>query len=201
MCEIQGQPAMYGLGIRIAFYTQWLGAAIMSHIDEAYLPSIRLHGLLMSWATTLVLIIQAARKRIAGVEIHIVLLLSGGIYMQQVPIYAIRGLTFCHPRCQPLCWSVERASDAMNIVNFILALIIASFGVWFYTTFLPGTGVECHQFGFFFSKVSLSNRLFIAFSVFLYVSMIIVCAGILMNMLGCTVENWKRARRNARRSR
>ena len=192
---------MYGLGIRIAFYTQWFGAIFMSHIDEVYLPPVRLLGLLLSSAAVLSLILQAIRQNLHAVEIYILLLLVTGLYMPLVPVYTVRGLTLCHPACKPLCWSEERQSYAMRNFYFVIALVVPSVGVWLFTTFLPRLEDKCLHFGFFFAKVPLENAAFIAFNAIVYISMLLICAGILLENLGFKVANWRRAKHKVRHAR
>lgn len=201
LCQLRGRPDMYGLGIRIAVYTQWFGAVIMSHVDESYLPNIRILGILLSAAIVISLIIQAIGKTLQAADVYITLLLATGLYIPLVPVYFLRGLTLCHPRWDPLRWSAEQPAPAVAICNFVLLLVVASVGVWYYTTFLPGARRGCMQYGFFFSRVSLGNNAFIAFGAILYISMVIICTGAILRITGFKVRNWRRARRRARRAR
>ncbi|KAL6854902.1 hypothetical protein ACO1O0_006037 [Amphichorda felina] len=74
---------MYGLGIRIAVYTQRFGAVPighMNHVNETSIPSIRILGILLTVAITLPLIIQIVRQALQAADIYVTLLLATGIY-------------------------------------------------------------------------------------------------------------------------
>ena len=202
-CQLPGLPGMYGLGIRIAVYTQWLGAVLMSHIDESSLPNVRILGLLLSASIALSLVLHIADRALQAADIYITLLLGTGIYLPLVPVYLVRGLTLWHPRWDPLCWSTEKSAPAVAIGNFSLLLSMASVGLWFHATFLPAASRgDCVQYAFFlFFKLSLYHEASVAFHVILYLCMILVCAEIIMRKAGFRVKNWRQARRRFRRAR
>lgn len=204
LCQLQGRPDMYGLGIRMAVYTQWFGAVLIghiSHINESAIPSIRILGLLLSAALALSLVIQVVQKTLQAVDIYITLLLATGIYIPLVPVYLLRVLTLCHPSFDPLCWAAEPRAPVAAIGNVGLAAMVASLGVWCYTTFLPAVQGGCMQYAFFFARVPLLSNTFAAFNAILYICMIIACACTGLRAMGFKLRTWRRARRRARRSR
>ena len=204
VCQFQGRLDMYGLGIRIAVYTQWFGAVFighMNHINETSIPSIRILGILLTAAIALPLIIQVVQQTLQAADIYITLLLATGIYMPLVPVYLLRTLTLYHPRFDPLCWASETQAMAVAILKFGLAVMAASVGVWCYTAVLPRVPRACTQYGFFFSQVRLLSDAFIAFNAALYICMIVACTGTGLRAIGFKVRIWRRAKRRARRSR
>jgi hypothetical protein len=198
LCYIEGRPEMYGLGIRIAFYLQWAGVTLLTYFDERSLPDIRLLGLLLSGAMSLSLVIQVANDRLQPADIYISLLLAAGIFIFLVPIYVWRALTLCNPYWNPLRWIRENQIPAVRFAHFGLVVAVASLATWYYTTFLPSWDNDCEQYGFFFTKVSLHNTPYIAFNAILYILMIVVCAGILLQKVGFEVYIWTKEKRRKR---
>lgn len=198
LCQLQSRPDMYGLGIRVAFYIQWFGAALMTCIDEADLSDIRLFGIILSAAITLAMIVQAANNSLRSADIYITLLLAAGIYLPLVPIYIWKGFTLCHPYWNPLRYSREQPPIVFLYFNFVLLASIASIGIWFYTSFIPSDMPDCDQYGFFFGKVSFDNQAYVAFNAILYIVIILVCVGILIGGMGCKVSMWEREKHRRR---
>ncbi|KFA56311.1 hypothetical protein S40293_08286 [Stachybotrys chartarum IBT 40293] len=198
-CRIQAQPDMYGLGIRTAFYIQWFGAVLIEWLDETDLDDMRLLGLLLSGALIIGLIVQVAEEALQAAEIYIVLLLASGIYIFLVPLYIWRALTLFSPYWNPFRWSKEKHSPIFRFSNFVVLVLVASMGTWFYVTYLPGLDAGCSQYGFFFGSVSLGSDVYIAFNAILYIVILVVCAFLLLTAIGCEINVWPRRRRKAHR--
>ncbi|KAF7563217.1 hypothetical protein G7046_g912 [Stylonectria norvegica] len=185
LCQGEGRPDMYGLGIRIAFYIQWIGAIIVEGLDEQDLPDIQLVGFLQSTAVTIALFAQVAgNHRVQPIDIYLALVLSMGIFIFMVPIYVWRMLTCFNKHLDPLRGSKETQSSFFKLCNFVLLLSNAGIGVWYYTTYLPDPARDCEQYGFFFNKVELGDKGYIAFSSIFYLCIIIVCIGVVLVMAG-----------------
>jgi hypothetical protein len=196
LCQYPARPEMYGLGIRISFYIQWAGLALLDYFSTEDLQPIRLLAILLSAAATLGLVIQLAQDALRPAEIYIVHLLAIGTYLFLVPIYIWRTLTFCNPYWNPRRWSRERPAPIYKLSNFLLVAALAGIGIWFYTSYLPGLpDGSCSQYGFFFGRVSLRNTIYIAFNAILYIMIAIVCIGILLKNVGWNIPIWAKTRR------
>ncbi|KAM0333971.1 hypothetical protein ACHAQA_000989 [Verticillium albo-atrum] len=201
-CQVRGRPDLYGIGIRVAFYIQWFGALIAEYIEIADIGDIRLLGLLLSAATLVgVVVAQLTAASLAPVDVYIVLLLVTGLYLPLVPLYLCKALTCCHARWDPLRWSRETPSPAFRALNFLLLLALASFGTWFWTSYVPAEACALRQVGFFFAPVPLGNSPYGAFHAILYIFIILVCTVILLVKVGWTIPLWeeRRRRRKTRR--
>ena len=184
VCVIKPKPDLYGLGIRLAFYIQWLGAVLIEFLDATELGDVRLLGLLLSAAATLALVVQVAGNNLEAADIYVALLLAAGAWLFLVPVYIWRALSLCSPYWNPLRWSKERRSPFFQICSFAVLCAAASVGVWFYVTFLPARDEGCSEYGFFFGKVDLENKAYIAFNAILYLVILIVCGAILISSIG-----------------
>jgi hypothetical protein len=200
ICPVPGQPAMYGLGIRVAFYVQWFGVAFVEYLDETELGDIRFVSLLISSAMALAVVIQLAMNQLQPADIYISLLLASGMYLLVVPLWLWRVLTCFNPVWNPLKWTKETPSPMFKGANFVLLLALACLQVWYWTGYLPNVNWgQCQQWGFFFSQVALANKGFIAFNAIFWILVIIVCVGILLVKAGWEVRIW-RSRKRRRRS-
>lgn len=196
LCQYPARPEMYGLGIRIAFYVQWAGLALLDYLSTEDLQPIRLLAILLSSAATLGLVIQLAKEDLEPAEIYIVHLLAVGTYLFLVPIYIWRALTLCNSYWNPRRWSRERPAPVYKLLNFLLVAALAGIGIWFYTSYLPGLpDGSCSQYGFFFGRVSLRNTVYVAFNSILYILIAIVCVGILLMSAGWDIQVWAKVRR------
>ncbi|POR34817.1 Uncharacterized protein TPAR_05018 [Tolypocladium paradoxum] len=177
LCFPLSRPDMYGLGIRLSFYTQWFAALAFEHIGPESLPEIRLVGLLLSAGVTIGLVAQLVGGALDAAGVYVLLLLGTGSHLFLVPVYAWRALSCCSPYWNPLAWSREEQLRVFRVLNLVLVLTAASVGVWFFAAYLPGLDRGCRQFGFFFSQASLDhNEPFVAFNAALYVLVIVGCA-------------------------
>lgn len=196
LCQSEGRPDMYGLGIRLSFYVQWFGAALIQYMDETYLSDVRLLGLLLSAAAAVALVVQlTSDDHLGPVDIYLTLLLSLGVYLFLVPVYLWRALTCCNPYWNPARYARDEPSPAIKLSNFIIVVTLAAIGVWFTANYLPGLDSRCHYYGFFFSKVDVEKTAFIAFSAMFYLIIILVCAGIILVKSGCEMNIWAKERR------
>ncbi|OLN86307.1 hypothetical protein CCHL11_09365 [Colletotrichum chlorophyti] len=197
-CQVEGKPELYGLGIRVTFYIQWFGAIAVEYLEVADLPDIRLIGLLFSAAAFLGLIIQSSMTTLQPVDTYIVLLLAMGIYIFLVPLYVWKALTCFNPHWNPFRWSKETPTPAFKVLNFTLLLAITSFAVWYWCAYVPENACSTDQYGFFFSRVSLANKPFIAFNAIMYLVILLVCFVILLLKVGWEVPFWRGKKKKRR---
>ncbi|KAL0930200.1 uncharacterized protein CTRU02_215020 [Colletotrichum truncatum] len=197
-CEVLGRPELYGLGLRVAFYVQWFGAIVVEYLEIADLPDIRLIGLLFSAAAFLGLVIKISLATLQPADVYIVFLLAMGSYLFLVPLYLWKALTCFNPYWNPFRWSKEEPSPAFKGLNFALLMGLATFGVYVWCSFMPENDCSSSQYGFFFSRVSLGNKGFIAFNAALCLIILLVCLVILLLMTGWKVPFWREKRKKRR---
>lgn len=195
VCQPEAHAELYGLGLRAAFYIQWFGALALQYLDERQLADVRLLGLCLSGGMAISLVIQVANSRLEASEIYVMLLLAVGSWLFLVPLYLWRAFSLCSPYWNPFRVSKEKQSPVYKFANWAVLVALASVAAWYYATFLPNLDKDCRQYGFFFSKVSLENKAYIAFNAILYFLILAVCAVLFLMNLGCTVHMWSKEQR------
>ena len=78
ICELSGNSDMYGLGIRIGSYLQWLSLLIAAHYVPSELPGLRTSNAFFTSATFIGLVVETALQDIEITEIYITMLLVFG---------------------------------------------------------------------------------------------------------------------------
>ncbi|KAH8629343.1 hypothetical protein IG631_16600 [Alternaria alternata] len=78
ICELSGNSDMYGLGIRIGSYLQWLSLLIAARYVPSELPGLRTSNAFFTSATFIGLVVETALKDIEITEIYITMLLVFG---------------------------------------------------------------------------------------------------------------------------
>lgn len=179
---------MYGLGIRISFYLQWLGTIFAAYLAPSEVPGLRLSLAFFISATFLALIIQASWETITPLDIYVTLLLTYGSYYAYIPIYFWRIITFCNPFWDPTRWPKVPVTGFYRRANLTLLMAVSGFQIWFWGVGIneldggfvvddgDGDGIQggaCQEWGFFFTKVPLHAGLFIAVNIFFAVALLI----------------------------
>ncbi|KAL6820179.1 hypothetical protein J3E69DRAFT_52650 [Trichoderma sp. SZMC 28015] len=197
-CGREGRPDMYGLGIRLGIYFQWFGEILVEFFDDTDVSDIRLLGLLLSGAIVLALLVEIVNHNVQAADIYIMLQLAGGSYIFLIPIYIWKTLTCCDRKWDPLKWTREPHVPVYGVSTMMVMVIISSLQLWLFSTYIPSRGHQCEYYGFFFTKVKLSNVGFIVVNIILHIIVILVCVGIVLSYTGF----WKtqfRIRRHRRR--
>ncbi|KAK7430689.1 hypothetical protein QQZ08_002733 [Neonectria magnoliae] len=171
---------MYGLGIRTAFYIQWLGAVIVEYIEEDDLPDLRFLGAFLSAAATTSLLVRVFREQLQPMDIYITLLLAIGFFFFQMPLHVWRVLTRCNPNLDPFRLSKEQHGLVYQASTFALLVTNASVGTWYYTSYLPALDRDCRQYAFVFGKTNLEDKRYIAFTAMFYISVLVACVAVLL---------------------
>jgi hypothetical protein len=70
-CEVQGNGDLYGLGIRVGFYAQWLSTLIVKLFIHQEIPTYRTVNLLLQLAVIVCLVFMTARRTIHSPEVMI----------------------------------------------------------------------------------------------------------------------------------
>ncbi|KAK1998406.1 hypothetical protein LX36DRAFT_33981 [Colletotrichum falcatum] len=198
-CQVQGEPGLYGLGIRVAFYIQWFGAIVVEYLEVADLPDMRLLGLLFSAAAAIGLVVRLSVAVLQPADVYIVLLLATGIYVFLVPLYVWKAVTCFRPYWDPFRWSEETPSPAFKGLNFTLLLAVTSLAIWYWCAFVPGNPCSSEQYGFLFSRVSLGNKGFVASNAIMHLVILLACVLILLLKIGWKVPYWRERRKKKRR--
>ncbi|UKZ67919.1 uncharacterized protein TrAtP1_009079 [Trichoderma atroviride] len=198
-CGHQGRPDMYGLGIRLGIYIQWLGEILVEFFDDADVSDIRLLGLLLSGGIILGLLVAIASQDVQPADVYIVLQLAAGCYIFLIPIYIWNTLSCCDPKWDPLKWTGEIKMPVYGISNVILLTVISAIGIWFFVTDIPTQGRQCEQFGFFFAKIKLDNAAFVVVNIVIYVAIILICVAIALSWTGFWDGQFLVHRRHRRR--
>jgi hypothetical protein len=189
----------YGLGIRLGFYLQWLGAIIAGflvprgHRDHRVEDPIKdeIIGLAFSnnvfaAATFLALIILLANNQysLQPVEIYIILLLTFGYTLVLLPIYIWRVIIRCDSYWDPTRWPLITPSPVASVLRFLLVAAVASFQLWFWFVKAPQLhSFPCQQYGFFLTKLRLDSTAMQVLNIVLYFGVLLVCVALLLMWL------------------
>jgi hypothetical protein len=179
-CSFSGNADMYGVGIRIGFYLQWIGTILAGWLASDEVPSMRMSNALFVSATFFALILEAAQDTLQPVEIYIILLLSFGGYLYFVPLYIWRVLTCFNARCDPSRYPKVGNGPVYSVLNFGLLVAVCIFQVWFWLGKVRSTDFgACMEYGFSFSKIRMNTVWFLTLNVSLYLFVLLICLGVL----------------------
>jgi hypothetical protein len=165
-CSSPGNSDMYGFGIRLGFYTQWLSGALAAvicgirafderafrdaeprPIDSFDVISARSALFGFTVAVFIAILAQTATRTNTTLDLYISLLLCFG-YFYSYPIKFFIGQT------------AVRASPEFDILQHSLLLAVHGFKLWFWAakvltpTSRPG---ECQSYGFLFYRLQLKS--------------------------------------------
>lgn len=192
---------MYGLGIGLAFYIQWIGVTAVEYIDESQLAPVRLLGLALSASTFIGLLCQGPAGHLSLAEVYLVLLLAMGIYLFTVPVYLWKAVTRFNPYWDPFRCTDEEQSPIYRIMDFSLMLALSCVGVWFWCAFVTDREADCDTYGFFFSRVAIENKVFKAFNALVYLVILLASIGVLLLRAGRELDIFKKKKKKPRRIR
>ncbi|KAH6880658.1 hypothetical protein B0T10DRAFT_551461 [Thelonectria olida] len=177
-CDYGGNSDMYGLGIRVGFYTQWLGTIIANWLAKKEVPGLRLANSLFIGATFIALIIQTLMKTVRPLDIYIILLLTYGSYYAYVPTYLWRLFTGCSPLWDPTRWTRVRPTALYFTLNLLLLIAVSCYQIWFWTTGIRSLAMEmgCQEYSFLFTKVRLDSGVCIALNLTFALGLLVCCS-------------------------
>lgn len=174
-CHFDGNPDMYGLGIRLGFYLQWLGlifADALGVYDE--ISSIRFANTSFVVAEFLAILIQISQMTIEPLDIYIVLLLCYGAYLFLLPLYFWRIITRFDSRLDPTRWHTVEPGNFDNQLNYLLLIAVSSFQIWFWSVAAEREPIACEYHAFIFVKIPLENTGFRAANMSLYSGLLVI---------------------------
>lgn len=193
-CRFNGNPDMYGIGIRIGFYLQWNAVILAAWLAPTEVDSLRWSNAIFGAATFLALFIQTIQDALHTVEIYTILLLTFGSSLWLVPLFIWRLLTCCDPLLDPSRFPITKSpSPVYAILNALLVIAVLAFQLWFWIVKAEkSTKDGCDEFGFFFAKFRLNSVGFrvlnILFSAFIFTSCIVLLVILVLIKLG-----WKKS--------
>jgi hypothetical protein len=176
ICEFEGNPDMYGIGIRLGFYLQWFAVMLSTflHISEE-LSGIRFGLICFRAATFLALVVMTASGSATVMDMYITLLLCFGYYYFLIPLFLWRILSRFDVDYDPTRWNILPTSLKFDIVNHSLVLAVLGYQLWFWIAAIPKAPFyDCLSYGFLFSKLPLENRTFQSLNIALACIMIAI---------------------------
>ncbi len=154
---------MYGPGIRIGFYLQWFSEILASRTVHDEIPEMRLSNSLFTGATLIALVVQTAEDKLRPIEIYVILLLICESYLYLIPLNVWRIMKRQRPELE-----AGKLKD-FGVLNRSLMVSAVVFQIWFWIRATKNVaGNKCEEFGFFFGKVRLHGRRFVAANFMLY---------------------------------
>ena len=161
-CTFDGNPDLYGLGVRIAFYVQLVSTFLISK-DKAEIPKTLTVNLWFIFALLIALLYTTAAKQLTDVDSYICIYLLDAL--------SILGSIWIKPRwLEPRWITTQSGSDNRNpewqrSYAFASAeqacnIAILGYGTWFWSVGIFALKPRpCASVGFFFAKVPLHGWL------------------------------------------
>jgi predicted membrane channel-forming protein YqfA (hemolysin III family) len=178
-CDFSGNQDMYGLGIRIGFYSHWFGTILASWIARGEYRLVKLSNFFFVSATFLALIIQTTKNDLLPVESYIVLLLAFGGYFYLVPTFLWKLFTWCEPRMDPTMYPRASTGRNLQLMNFLLLAGLSIFQLWFWIGRVSAVAsVGCVEFGFFFAQLPLDEKGYVVANILFHFFVLFTCLGI-----------------------
>lgn len=151
-CTFDGNPDLYGLGVRVAFYIQFISTLLISH-NKVEIPKTLTVNLWFIFALLIALLYTTAVKQLTDVDPHICIYLLDAL--------SILGSMWIKPRSGFDDKNAEwRRSYAFASAEKAFNIAILGYGTWFWSV---GIFVlqprPCAPMGFFFAKVLLQGWL------------------------------------------
>lgn len=198
LCSLEGRSDVYGVGIRAAFYAQWLGSLLMEYLSEENLTDLRFISLFSSAAASISLVIGVAYNSLEPLDIYFLLLLAMGFHIFQMPLYIWRILMRCQAHLDPFQLSKESHGYFYHLMSLTVLSATVSIGTWHFTSLLPQLDRDCHDLVFLFGKVNLESQGYsIAGSVF-FIGVLVGIGGFIFLNACCTITKSSLRHRRAR---
>lgn len=178
-CNFSGTQDMYGLGIRIGFYSHWFGIVLASWTARGEYRLLKLSNFFFVCAIFLALILQMSKNNLRPVETYIVLLLAFGGYLYLVPLYLWKLFTWCEPRMDPSLYPRASSGRIFQLMNFALLVGLSIFQLWFWIGRVSAVRSEgCVEFGFFFAQLPLDEKGYVVANILFHFFILFTCLGI-----------------------
>lgn len=166
-CEVYGNTDLYGLGVRIGYYLQWLSLLFGAWVCPREVPKLRIANTFYISAIFFALVLLIRYDTLDDVDIYVTLLFTFG-----PAVYTCIFLTWHIAISYNLRWDLNRHSRVKpaGLLFFLLqgSLLIAQFGfqIWFWAVRLHRSSHDgCIQHAFHFGQVRLHDTQFRYFNV------------------------------------
>ncbi|GAP84267.1 hypothetical protein SAMD00023353_0700700 [Rosellinia necatrix] len=170
LCRLDGNADMYGLGIRLGFYLQWLARIVADLLlvcstcdcnQKAMLTEVEGGRTALQCfvvASFIAIISQVDTGSATVVDLYISLLICFGDYFFFIPTYIWRLASGFNPLLDPTRWLVAAPSASYSFLDQLLVVASAAFQIWFWAWKVPkDVPPDCETFGFLFSKLSMKS--------------------------------------------
>ncbi|KAF5724397.1 hypothetical protein FMUND_854 [Fusarium mundagurra] len=198
LCSLEGRSDVYGVGIRAAFYAQWLGSLLMEYLSEENLADLRFISLFSSAAASISLIVGVAYNSLGPLDIHFLLLLAMGFFLFQIPLYIWRILTRCQPHLDPFQLSKETHGHFYHLMSLTVLSANVSIGTWYFASFISQLDRDCRDLVFLFGKVSLESPGYATAGSIFFIGILVGIGGFIFLNACCTIFNSSSRHRRAR---
>ncbi|KAK4208022.1 hypothetical protein QBC37DRAFT_248789, partial [Rhypophila decipiens] len=179
-CNQQGNPSLYGLGMRISFYSLWLGSLLVSYLTPSSVPNLRLLQTFFILATFFALVLESSWATISPVDAYITLLLTSATFYIFIPVYIWKVLSMCNPFWDPTRWPRVPMTGFYKRWQLLTMIALAAYTIWFFGSgvgSLPSCkgpeGGQGKGYGFFFTQAPLDAGLFVAVNIVFAVELLI----------------------------
>lgn len=197
---------MYGFGIRLSFYMQWVNIIAA---DYVFTPTCsareRAVAFLLECAVFFALAKHSMDNDITAVEAYICSLLISCTLAFHIPSMLWRVLSCCQEECDLSLGSRWRSwatcgRDFLTAMRFLYTLGLCSYQFWFWAAgllIMSARDGRCPRVGFAFGPVSLDSQGLAVFHIVLYAALLV---GALWTVAASIyLKGGERKRRKARR--
>ncbi|KAM5372809.1 hypothetical protein ACJA88_008946 [Fusarium oxysporum] len=198
LCSLTGRSDVYGVGIRAAFYAQWLGSLLIEYLSEENLADLRFISIFSSAAASTSLVIGVAYNSLQPLDIYFLLLLAMGFFLFQIPLYIWRILTRCQAHLDPFQLSKESHGHFYHLMSLTVLSANVSIGTWYFTSFLPHLDRDCRDVIFILGKVGLESQGYIIAGSIFFIGILVGIGGFIFLNACCTVTKSSSRHRRAR---
>jgi hypothetical protein len=137
------------------------------------------------------------------VETYIILFLSFGNYLVLVPIYIWRLLTGFKPHWDPTRFPRVNPGRVYSVCNTVILITVLIFQLWYWFHQVPKLdGQECPQYGFFFWKFALNDKVFMAINIVPSIMLFGICGWTVLSIawrICMRGQNWRDVRGHQRK--
>ncbi|KAF5614231.1 mitotic spindle assembly checkpoint MAD2 [Fusarium subglutinans] len=198
LCSLEGCSDAYGVGIRAAFYAQWLGSLLMEYLSKENLADLRFISIFSSAAASISLVIGVAYNSLEPLDIYFLLLLAMGFFIFQIPLNIWRILTRCQAHLDPFQLSKESHGHFYHLMSLTVLSANVSVGTWYFKTFLPQLDRDCRDLVFLFGKVSLESQGYTTAGSVFFIGILVAIGGLIFLNACCTFTKSSSRHRRAR---
>jgi hypothetical protein len=167
---------MYGLGIRLGFYIQWVAGAIASLLQvKSEVAVVRSVLFGFTIAVFVAVVVQTAQSANTTVDIYVTLLLCFGFFYSTLAKYLWRIYIYARDKRRDgdetrngggdqirdsTIWVVAVASPEFDILQQSLLLAVSGYKLWFWATKVLESKdrPECPKYGFLFYRLELESN-------------------------------------------